>query len=100
MGDEANLERALRHVDPEDLNALDVLRKLLHHDPNERYCTLREALEHPFFSSGSEDRVLKKRGSSVDDPRSASRPGHNTSSIHNSRKTKNTPRDQVIKTVS
>ena len=77
--DRASLERALRHVDPEDRNAADILRQLLHHDPNGRCNTLREALEHPFFSGGSasEDRVLKKRGEGAAG--------------------KNTTRDQVLK---
>lgn len=59
--DESSLDRALRHVDADDVNALQMLRHLLHHDPNQRYNTLREALEHPFFNGSSEDRVLKKR---------------------------------------
>ena len=59
--DELSLERALRHADPEDVNALQILKHLFHHDPNKRYSTLREALEHPFFSGSSDDRILKKK---------------------------------------
>ena len=58
--DEATLERALRHVDPNDHNAMDILSRLLHPDVNQRYNTLREALEHPFFDGSSEDRVVKR----------------------------------------
>jgi len=87
--DEASLGRALRHVDPDDADALDILRRLLHHNPNERCNSLREALEHPFFSGDSEDRVMKKRESSAGDTRSTTRPV--------SRKTKNSLREQVVK---
>lgn len=70
--DELSLERALRHVDTDEHNALDVLRRLLHHNPNQRCNTLREALEHPFFSTGSsEDRVLKTRDSDARSARTA-----------------------------
>ena len=58
--DQASLERALRHVDPNDHNALDILSRLLHPDPNQRYNTLREALEHPFYDGSAEDRVVRK----------------------------------------
>jgi serine/threonine protein kinase len=59
--DEASLERALRHVDPSDQSSLDILRKLLHPSLQERCSTLREALDHPFFSGSLDDRVLNKR---------------------------------------
>ena len=63
--DEASLERALRYVDPTDQNALDLLRHLLHHNPNRRFGSLREVLEHNFFDGSSEDRVLPKRESTA-----------------------------------
>lgn len=63
--DQASLERALRHVDPSEHNALDLLRNLLHHNPNKRFNSLRAALEHDFFDGSSEDRVLPKRESST-----------------------------------
>ncbi|KAL7535662.1 hypothetical protein ACHAXR_009073, partial [Thalassiosira sp. AJA248-18] len=75
--DEASLERALRHVDPKDENALSMLRQLLHHNPNRRYNTLREALEHPFFNGSSEDRIFMKRAGV--DVRSTTRPAHHSS---------------------
>lgn len=94
--DESNLERALRHADADDVHALQILRILLHHDPNKRYSTLREALEHPFFSGSSEDRVLKKKENI--DSRSSTRPGHPSSSTtQHSRRVKHSTRDQVAK---
>eukprot|EP00571_Detonula_confervacea_P013879 CAMPEP_0172301032 /NCGR_PEP_ID=MMETSP1058-20130122/3005_1 /TAXON_ID=83371 /ORGANISM="Detonula confervacea, Strain CCMP 353" /LENGTH=2063 /DNA_ID=CAMNT_0013011021 /DNA_START=194 /DNA_END=6385 /DNA_ORIENTATION=+ len=93
--DELSLERALRHADPEDVNALQILKHLLHHDPNKRYSTLREALEHPFFSGSSDDRVLKKKDGADS---ISTRPGHpSATTTHQSRRGKNTPRDQVVK---
>ena len=59
--DEASLERALRHVEPSDHSSLDILRKLLHPSLQKRYTTLREALDHPFFSGNVDDRVLSKK---------------------------------------
>lgn len=59
--DEASLERALRHVDPSDHSSLDILRKLLHPSVQKRYTTLREVLDHPFFSGNVDDRVLSKK---------------------------------------
>jgi hypothetical protein len=58
--DHASLDRALRHVDPNDLRGLEILRHLLHHNPRERYVSMRMALEHPFFGGDAEDRVLTK----------------------------------------
>ena len=70
--DEASLERALRHVDPSDQSSLDILRKLLHPSLQERYSTLREALDHPFFSGNLDDRVLlNKRGTDARPTREA-----------------------------
>eukprot|EP00584_Thalassiosira_punctigera_P000378 CAMPEP_0172539274 /NCGR_PEP_ID=MMETSP1067-20121228/10496_1 /TAXON_ID=265564 ORGANISM="Thalassiosira punctigera, Strain Tpunct2005C2" /NCGR_SAMPLE_ID=MMETSP1067 /ASSEMBLY_ACC=CAM_ASM_000444 /LENGTH=2104 /DNA_ID=CAMNT_0013324925 /DNA_START=492 /DNA_END=6806 /DNA_ORIENTATION=- len=93
--DEPSLERALRHVDPNDINALGMLRQILHYNPNERCSTLREALEHPFFSGSSEDRVLKKRESSDGDSRSATR--NSAATLQSSRHGKNSARDQARK---
>ncbi|KAL7521135.1 hypothetical protein ACHAWX_005834, partial [Stephanocyclus meneghinianus] len=68
--DEMSLDRALRHVDSNDCNSLDILRRLLHHNPNQRSNSLREVLEHPFFSGSAEDRVLHTRSSDVHSTRS------------------------------
>ena len=86
--DQASLERALRHVDPKDQNALQILRRLLHHNPNERYTTLRTALEHPFFSGDADDRVLVKREVSQ---------GNNPISALESRPVRNMPNNKVAK---
>ncbi len=59
--DEVSLERALRHVGPADHHALQILRGLLHYNVNERFRTLREALEHPFFNGSTDDRILMRR---------------------------------------
>lgn len=86
--DQASLERALRHVDPKDQNALQILRRLLHHNPNERYTTLRLALEHPFFSGDADDRVLVKREVSQ---------GNNPISALESCPVRNVPNNKVAK---
>ena len=86
--DQASLERALRHVDPKDQNAIQILRRLLHHNPNERYSTLRTALEHPFFSGDADDRVLVKREVSQ---------GNNPISALESRPVRNMPNNKVAK---
>ena len=92
--DEMSLVRALRHVDPSDHNALDILQRLLHHNPSQRSCSLREILEHPFFSGSPEDRILKPRESGSD-ARSI-RSGH-TSVSYQSRQGPNEPRDRTAK---
>ena len=86
--DQASLERALRHVDTKDQNSLQILRRLLHHNPNERYTTLRLALEHPFFSGDADDRVLVKREVSQ---------GNNPISALESRPVRNVPNNKVAK---
>jgi len=50
--DDHSVRKALRHVEDDPL-AFDLLRKLLHHDPNLRFASMRSVLEHPFFSGGS-----------------------------------------------
>lgn len=52
LWDEASLRKALRHV-PENSLSRDLLKRLLHHDPNKRISSMRHVLEHPFFSQGS-----------------------------------------------
>lgn len=54
MWDEHSVKKALKHA-PEDHYARDLLRRLLHHDPRERFNSLRHVLEHPFFSGGGMD---------------------------------------------
>jgi len=62
---EESLERALRHVNQSDYKAIDILKNLLQQDPNKR-CSLREALEHPFFDGTPDDRVLPSKESRGD----------------------------------
>lgn len=48
--DERSLAKALRIVEHDD-NATDLLRRLLNNDPAVRCQSIRDILEHPFFSS-------------------------------------------------
>mmetsp|Transcript_25317 Transcript_25317/g.56231 ORF Transcript_25317/g.56231 Transcript_25317/m.56231 type:complete len:2153 (+) Transcript_25317:556-7014(+) len=48
--DERSLAKALRAVEHDD-NATDLLHRLLQHDPAMRCQSIRDILEHPFFSS-------------------------------------------------
>jgi serine/threonine protein kinase len=45
--DNRSLRKALRHVNDE--NAQDLIKKLLHPDPESRVQSIREVLEHPYF---------------------------------------------------
>jgi len=49
--DENSVKKSLKHV-PDDHAARDLLRQLLHHDPEQRFNSLRHVLEHPFFTGG------------------------------------------------
>jgi serine/threonine protein kinase len=88
--DEMSLDRALRHVDPNDQNSLHILRRLLNHNPHQRSNSLREVLELPFFSGSPEDRILKPR------PRQS-----DVGSIHSAHTSTSTimPRDATSKNV-
>jgi ankyrin repeat protein len=61
--DEQSVEKALKNIPSEDNTACDLLRQLLHHDPSQRFTSLRTVLEHPFFTGGS---VPKTRDSGMD----------------------------------
>ena len=50
--DEHSVKRALRHVADDEV-ARDLLKRLLHHDPERRFNSMRLVLEHPFFTGGS-----------------------------------------------
>lgn len=52
LWDEASLRKALRHI-PDTSLSRDLLKRLLHHDPSKRINSMRNVLEHPFFSKGS-----------------------------------------------
>lgn len=56
--DEHNLKKALRHL-PQEVDEVgrSLIKQLLHYDPDERFTTMRQVLEHPFFSSASTSRV-------------------------------------------
>ncbi len=52
MWDENSLRKALRHI-PEDDNgaARDLIRFILHPDPKKRATSMRQVLEHPYFTA-------------------------------------------------
>jgi ankyrin repeat protein/serine/threonine protein kinase len=50
--DENSVRKALKHI-PEDDVSHDLLRQLLHHDPEHRISLMRLVLEHPFFTGGN-----------------------------------------------
>lgn len=62
MWDEASLRKAMKHI-PDDDVARDLLKKLLHHDPNKRISSMRQVLEHPFFAQGSHTGDLEHQNS-------------------------------------
>ena len=52
MWDENSLRKALRHIsDDDDGAARDLIRFILHPDPKKRATSMRQVLEHPYFSS-------------------------------------------------
>jgi ankyrin repeat protein len=57
--DDRSLKKALKHI-PEDEVSHDILHRLLHPDPQQRISSMRQVLEHPFFTGGS---VPKNRDS-------------------------------------
>ncbi|GKY97418.1 hypothetical protein MPSEU_000700300 [Mayamaea pseudoterrestris] len=81
--DDQSVRKALKHID--DPAACDILKQLLHHDPNHRIASMRMVLEHPFFTGGN----LPKHP----DPRGASSP-NTFSSTPSSRSFSTTPRSQ------
>jgi serine/threonine protein kinase len=54
MWDESSMKKALKHIPPTNPGARDLLKKLLHPDPNQRISSMRHVLEHEFFGGGSE----------------------------------------------
>lgn len=59
--DDQSLARALRHVDEEDKLARDVISKLLHPDPLQRFLSIRDVIADPFFNTDSGDRKIKRK---------------------------------------
>lgn len=54
MWDEKSVTKSLKHVQDDDI-ARDLLVQLLHHDPKRRFRSMRQVLEHPYFSGGTLD---------------------------------------------
>jgi serine/threonine protein kinase len=50
--DQQSVLKAFEKVAIEDEISMDLLKKLLHHDPESRFHSMRAVLEHPFFSRG------------------------------------------------
>jgi serine/threonine protein kinase len=50
--DESSLKKALKQI-PDDPVARDLLHQLLHHDAEKRLGTMRQVLDHPFFTGGN-----------------------------------------------
>jgi len=66
--DEDSLKRALRHVEKDDTLAINVITKLLHPDPEQRFSSVREAIADPFFSKDVDRKIKKDR---IKSPRGA-----------------------------
>jgi len=58
--DDTSLQRALRHIDVEDILARDVVTKFFNPDPKERFQSVRDAIADPFFNTDSGDRKIKR----------------------------------------
>jgi myosin-5 len=83
LWDDASLKKALKHV-PENELGRDLLKRLLHHDPEQRISSMRHVLEHPFFTHGSVDG--NGRGEQLSPTNTLnSEPSHNSRSTNNSR---------------
>jgi len=54
LWDDNSLKKALKHIAPENVGGRDLVRKLLHHDPQQRLNSMRHVLEHDFFSQTAE----------------------------------------------
>ena len=67
--DQHQLIRAVRHMDPDDNLARDVVEKFLNPDPEKRFQSVREALADPYFTTDYGDRKIRKdtgkKGSSI-----------------------------------
>jgi serine/threonine protein kinase len=50
--DEQSVKKSLKAI-PDDAVARDLLRQLLHHDPAHRVTSMRQVLDHPFFTGGN-----------------------------------------------
>jgi hypothetical protein len=100
LWDELSIRKAMKHV-PEDDVTRDLIKRLLHYDPEQRFRSMRDVLEHPFFAGGSLDaspggpsKFQTVRSSGSSSPRqsssrqsSRSRQSNNASSSSTSRTT-------------
>lgn len=55
LWDEQSVRKALKNIPEEDVVARDLVRQLLHHDPDHRFRSMRNILEHAFFTGGNLD---------------------------------------------
>jgi Protein kinase domain/Ankyrin repeats (many copies)/IQ calmodulin-binding motif len=78
--DEGSVRKVLKYI-PDDEIAQDLLKKLLHHDPEHRISSMRLVLEHPFFTGGS----LPKTRDSADNGHATPRSMNSTPSHQSSR---------------
>ena len=49
--DEKSLKTALKQIEVQNYNARDLLSRMLHFDPEKRFSSMKDVLEHPFFIS-------------------------------------------------
>ncbi len=63
--DEHCLKKAIRHLPPEiDETAKSLIKSLLHYNPDLRFSSMRQVLDHPFFASSSSSRISTSMQSS------------------------------------
>jgi hypothetical protein len=54
LWDELSIRKAMKYVPEVDVTR-DLIKRLLHYDPEQRFRSMRDVLEHPFFAGGSLD---------------------------------------------
>lgn len=52
LWDDNSVRKCLKHIPADDLVSRDLILRLLHSDPEYRFKSLRNVLEHPFFTGG------------------------------------------------
>ena len=53
LWDDHSIRKALKYVNSEDEISRDLLKRLLHYDPEQRINSMRLVLEHPYFTGGN-----------------------------------------------
>ena len=86
LWDDHNVRKALKHVQEDDI-ARDLLKQLLHPDPTRRFTSMRQVLEHPFFSGSKVEGIRNNNSSDPTSPNTLS-----TNHSINSRSTSTRPR--------